>query len=183
MPRVITGTAKNKRLEVAKSTKPLTDRVKTSIFDTIKDLVPNSSVLDLFAGSGSFGIEALSRGAIHATFIEKDHEAIGILNQNIANTNFITQSEVYKSDAISFLIRNEELYDIIFIDAPYPLPQKVKMTAINKAILALNEEGILILKHSSLEKYPTQFENKSNNIKVEQVYTKQYQKNVVSYFR
>lgn len=183
MPRIITGSAKNKKLKVAVATRPLSDRVKTSIFDTIQELVPNSSVLDIFAGSGSFGLEALSRGAVHAVFVEKDREAIDLLAQNINSCRFTDTSEIINQDVISFLTRNTKSFDIIFIDAPYPLPNKVKQAAAHRAANCLNPEGILIIKHEPNEAYPDKFDNLESGRELELVYEKKYNNNVISYYR
>src|SRR5476651_395807 len=84
-PRIITGKYKGKRLKVSEQTRHLTDRVKTNIFDIIGSDIENLVILDIFAGSGNFGIEALSRGALHVTFVDSSKDVAMILKQNLAD--------------------------------------------------------------------------------------------------
>jgi 16S rRNA (guanine966-N2)-methyltransferase len=126
MVRVIAGSAKGRKLKVPDSgTRPLTDRIKTTIFDLIRDLLPEAKVLDLFAGSGGFGIEALSRGAKHATFIDLAEESIDLIKENLQTTGFTSKAEVIKGKlpgAITHLNGVPEIsdtFDIVFVDPPF----------------------------------------------------------------
>jgi len=120
MIRVITGKAKGKKLISPKhGTRPLTDRIKTSIFDLIKNSVPGANVLDLYAGSGSFGIEALSRGSNSATFVDISQEAINCIKNNLSNTRFVDQAKVFKLHVNDFITTTSERFDIIFLDPPF----------------------------------------------------------------
>lgn len=121
MVRVIAGKAKNKKLQVPEgTTRPVTDRIKTVIFDLLHDYLPEARVLDLFAGSGAYGIEALSRGAAQATFIDANGEAIGIIKINLINCQFTEQSKVIKGELPDVLKEiNQTNFDIIFCDPPF----------------------------------------------------------------
>ncbi len=121
--RVQTGTAKGRKLKTPSgiNVRPTSGRVKKSIFDTLGD-IEGSSVLDLFAGTGSLGLEALSRGAQNAVFIEKEREAVKIIRDNIAKCGFAARSEIISTDykkAIRALEKKAERFDLVFIDPPY----------------------------------------------------------------
>lgn len=120
--RVIAGTAKSLRLKTPDGldTRPTTDRIKETLFNMIQMEVPGSIFIDLFSGSGGIGIEALSRGARHAYFIENAKEAIACILENLAFTRFTDKATLLKQDfsgALS-LIQEKEA-DIIFMDPPY----------------------------------------------------------------
>ncbi len=167
--RITAGKAKNFKLEIPKTTRPLTDRMKVQIFDILQKDIYKKKVLDLYAGSGSFGLEALSRGAKHATFVEASKNAIYILKKNITSTGFLLDSEVIKSKVEEYLYKknNEEIietFDIIFLDPPYKLYNTKKTYKMEEIInMASNLlpgvqnnskqfKGVLILKHP--KKYP-----------------------------
>jgi 16S rRNA (guanine966-N2)-methyltransferase len=118
--RVIAGEAKGRRLKApTMGTRPMTDRIKEAVFSTLGD-VSGLEVLDLYAGSGSLGLEALSRGAARATFVESSREAIMKLNQNIEATGFEERSEVVWADVNFMLGRHAPgRIDLIFLDPPY----------------------------------------------------------------
>jgi len=119
-PRIITGTAKNKKLKVPESARPITDRIKQSVFDTLGERIKDAKVLDLFAGSGSIGIEALSRGAAEVTFVDDNYDAVGTLKDNLINTKFTTTGKVFRKDSGDFLKEARETFDLIFADPPFP---------------------------------------------------------------
>lgn len=123
-PRIIAGTAKNRRLKVADVSRPVTDRIKQSIFDILNPKIEGAEVLDLFAGSGSFGIEALSRGAKLAIFVESDYKASKLLEENIATTGFTDRSKVLDKESHKFLWQREDKFDLIFCDPPFPNAQE-----------------------------------------------------------
>ncbi|SRR5579884_1315830 len=103
--RVIAGEAKGRRLKspVGTSTRPIIDRVKTALFDILSSRVAGATVLDLFGGVGSVGIEALSRGARHATFVELDPKIAAILRENLRLTRLEDRAEVIRGDAFRYL--------------------------------------------------------------------------------
>jgi 16S rRNA (guanine966-N2)-methyltransferase len=116
--RVITGTAKGTRLKSPETARPTADNVRTTIFDILGADCEGARVLDLFAGSGALGIEALSRGAIQATFVETDRAACEVIEENLAATKL--EGEVVKNDAERFLDRAPtKPYDLVFLDPPY----------------------------------------------------------------
>jgi 16S rRNA (guanine966-N2)-methyltransferase len=123
-PRVIGGIAKGTRLKTrkVKHLRPATDFVKEALFNILMLRVPNSRFLDLFAGSGSMGIEALSRGAAKACFVERDPLNARLIHENLKITRFSEQAEIYTSDVIRALyLMNQKKYqfDIIFVDPPF----------------------------------------------------------------
>ena len=118
--RVISGTAGGIPLHTPKSDiRPTMDRVKAAIFSSLAASIPGASILDLFAGSGALGIEALSRGAAKATFVENNPAAIQTIEKNLSKTRL--GGSVQGCDVFSFLDRSslEEEFDIVFADPPY----------------------------------------------------------------
>ena len=118
--RVIAGSAGGIRLAVPKrGVRPTMDRVKAAIFSSLGDAVAGASVLDLFAGSGALGIEALSRGAASAMFVEEDRQSAKIIERNLAKTKL--KGRVRQQDAFDFLRHSStaETFQIIFADPPY----------------------------------------------------------------
>lgn len=116
--RVITGSARGRKLKEPKNMdiRPTTDRVKESIFNILQFDIEGRRVLDLFAGTGQLGIEALSRGAKSATFVDESSEAVKIIKDNLEHCKL--QGEVIREDSITFLGRCGK-FDIIFLDPPY----------------------------------------------------------------
>lgn len=122
--RVVAGERKGLRLKAASgnTTRPTTDKVKESLFNIIGPFFDGGVVLDLFAGSGGLGIEALSRGAEKAIFIEKDRKAYAILKENIQKCNYEELSEVFCNDAVravKALLKRDITIDYLFLDPPY----------------------------------------------------------------
>lgn len=119
--RVITGTAKGKRLKTPEGlrTRPTADRVKEAVFSAVQFEVQNGRFLDLFAGSGQMGIEALSRGAAFAVFVDSGKEACRLVRENLNLTGFEKSSQVIQSDYMTYLERCRERFDMIFLDPPY----------------------------------------------------------------
>jgi 16S rRNA (guanine966-N2)-methyltransferase len=125
--RVIAGTARATRLEApGKGTRPLADRVKQTLFAIIEPDLPGAIFLDLFAGSGAGGIEALSRGAAHATFVERDKAAVTVIMANLARTHLAARATVSKADALTWLRDPARARDLrptaVLIDPPYDVP-------------------------------------------------------------
>ena len=122
--RVIAGSARRTQLKTLEGmdTRPTTDRIKETLFNMIAPYLYDSIFLDLFAGSGGIGIEALSRGAKEAVFVENGKEAVSCIKQNLKATGFLDQSQVMAMDVMQALRRLETLnrpFDIIFMDPPY----------------------------------------------------------------
>ena len=108
--RVVTGEAKGKRLKSPKTvgTRPIMDRVKTALFDILSSRVDDARFLDLFAGTGAVGIEALSRGAAHATFIEMNPQIVRLIRENLQITGLQNRAEVIQGDSFKFLRAHQE---------------------------------------------------------------------------
>ncbi|HTY14055.1 MAG TPA: 16S rRNA (guanine(966)-N(2))-methyltransferase RsmD [Candidatus Omnitrophota bacterium] len=121
--RVISGSARGKRLKVPKGNiRPLSEQAREALFNILAPVVGDSVFLDLFAGSGAVGIEALSRGARLAFFVEIDRKSVPVINENLANTGFTDRAEVFALPAdrgIKFLTKKNAKFDIIFLGAPY----------------------------------------------------------------
>lgn len=119
--RVITGTARGRRLKelTGLETRPTTDRVKEGIFNIIQFDIEGRKVLDLYAGTGQLGIEALSRGAASAVFVEQRREAVSLIKENLKVTNLEANTKVICGDASAFLASTKEKFDLIFIDPPF----------------------------------------------------------------
>jgi len=124
MLRIIAGTVRGTKLfDVHKNTtRPLTSRVKTSLFDILHFDLPDAAVLDLYSGTGSMGIEALSRGAAHCTFVDSDPDCINVINKNINKTGFQDKSTILQLSVSQFLKQdNHVLFHIILYDPPFRL--------------------------------------------------------------
>lgn len=120
--RVITGTARGRKLKSVEGmeTRPTTDRTKESIFNIIQFDIEGRAVLDLFAGTGQMGIEALSRGARSADFIDTRSDCVKVIGENVRHTGFENVSRVHQMDYAAFLGRaKKESYGLIFLDPPY----------------------------------------------------------------
>ncbi len=119
--RVITGIAKGKRLETLEGLdiRPTTDRVKEAIFSSIQFDIFDSDVLDLFAGTGQLGIEAISRGAKSAVFVDNSRRSLEIVKKNLESTNFTSKSTVINMDSIDYAHTTDKRFDFIFLDPPY----------------------------------------------------------------
>lgn len=122
--RVISGSARGHKLKAPKglTTRPTTDRIKESLFNIIAPDLYGCTFLDLFSGSGSMGIEALSRGAVRAVFVDSDRQSNSVISDNLKATRLSEKAQVMQCDvrtAISRLGRSKESFDIIFMDPPY----------------------------------------------------------------
>ncbi len=137
--RVISGQARGRKLLAPEGldTRPTTDRVKESMFNLIMPYMPAESVLDLFAGSGALGIEALSRGSKHGTFVEADKAAVKIVKKNLELARQTDKAQVVEKDAFSFLSGTSKVFDIIFLDPPY------NKGMIDKALELISKQGLL----------------------------------------
>lgn len=119
--RVITGIARGRKLETLPGedvTRPTTESVKEALFSMIQFEIEDKKVLDLFAGSGQLGIEALSRGAGKCIFVESDRQAVKVIQNNVSHCQLEKQADIINSDAISFLMKKNN-FDIAFLDPPY----------------------------------------------------------------
>lgn len=163
--RVISGSAGGLNLQApGKETRPTMDRVKGAIFSSLGDLVPESRVLDLFAGSGALGIEALSRGAAAATFVEQLGPTAGLIRKNLQLTRL--SGSVQQMDAFRFLdlYAGDKSFDLIFADPPYLKRPKPGTEIVNLADTllahpklpgALSDSGFLILECERRQPLPS----------------------------
>ena len=121
MMRVITGSARGTRLLTpeGQQTRPTTERTKEALFSAIQFEIEGRKVLDLFAGSGQLGIEALSRGAKQAVFVDADRTAVGLVRENLKRTKLSERAQVRQMDALSYLSACREQFGLIFLDPPY----------------------------------------------------------------
>lgn len=120
--RVIAGIAKGHTLVAPKGagTRPATDRIRESLFAILEPDLEGARVLDLFAGAGTLGIEALSRGAAHATFVERSADALAALRRNVVATGFTDRSDVVAANVLAYLGRPPGApYDVVFCDPPF----------------------------------------------------------------
>ena len=143
--RVISGSAKGRKLKepVGFKIRPTSDKVKESVFNIIQFDIEGRRVLDLFAGTGQYGIEALSRGAKSAVFVDSASEAIKLVKENIKNSGFSESAYVYGRDALRFL-DSVEKFDLIFIDPPYDTELANKAVSLIVQFDKLNINGIMI---------------------------------------
>jgi 16S rRNA (guanine966-N2)-methyltransferase len=152
--RVVSGSCKGRSLKAVpgSTTRPTTDKVKEAIFNMIGPYFENGLGLDLFAGSGGLGIEALSRGLEKVIFVDRDPKAFQIIKENLTSCDLIDQSEVYRNDAeraLKAILKRELKFDFIFLDPPYKKQQLIKLLeSFNKENL-LNDEGIIVCEHAS----------------------------------
>lgn len=116
---VSAGKVKGKKLKVPASARPISANIKRSVFDILGDRVEGNAVLDLFAGAGNMGIEALSRGAAKATFVDTSQEATKAIQQNLIATGLNHDTKIIRSDVNRFLRSSSWEFDLIFMDPPF----------------------------------------------------------------
>ena len=148
--RVIAGEKRHLLLKTLDdlSIRPTTDKIKETLFNMIQFDIPGKSFLDLFAGSGAIGIEALSRGASKATFVDNNDRAIRVIKENLEHTGLTDRATVIKGDAslsLENLSRQNETYDILFMDPPYDKGLYVSVFERLAKSSLINENTILIL--------------------------------------
>lgn len=148
--RVIAGSAKRIPLKTVDGmqTRPTTDRIKETLFNMIQPWLLDAEFLDLFAGSGAIGIEALSRGAKHAYFAEQSRQAVSCIRENLKNTKLDRKGEILSYDvlqALQILQTQGKHMDIIFMDPPYnkELEKKV-LTVLSKSLLVHEDTQIIV---------------------------------------
>ena len=146
--RVIAGTARGVPLTAPRdrSTRPITDRVKETLFAILGDRVPDSRVLDLYAGSGAIGIEALSRGAASVDFVERGRDALSALRANLERTRLAGSSRVHAIDVERFLGATEGTWDLVVADPPYAEARAI-VAPLHDVARRIDSGGLLVLKH------------------------------------
>jgi len=157
--RIISGTSKGRKLATPKSQslRPTSDRVKESIFNMLREEIEGEMVLDLFAGTGNLGIEALSRGAKKVIFVEKGRHALGLIQRNLIQFGLEEKSEILPMDAnraIGVLKQRGKFFDLIFVDPPY------EKGLIERTLTKLNShqiyhgDSLLVIEHHRRELLP-----------------------------
>ncbi len=151
--RVITGSARGRRLKTPETydIRPTADSVKEAVFNIIQFDIEGRRVLDLFAGTGQLGIEALSRGAAEAVFVDRDREAVKIVRENLKTCGL--QAAVRQEDALSAL-RRDERFDLIFVDPPYDAGLYGSVLETIKSVDKLTDGGIIICEARAAEPLP-----------------------------
>jgi 16S rRNA (guanine(966)-N(2))-methyltransferase RsmD len=152
--RVITGIARGCRLSTlaGEDTRPTTDKVKEGLFSAIQFDIEGRRVLDLYAGSGQLGIEALSRGATGCVFVDRNPEATAIIKQNLQKTGLISLAQVVTTDALTYLERPKDAFDLVFLDPPYAAG--LLLPTLEKAVKLVNDGGILVCESDEETKLP-----------------------------
>lgn len=152
--RVIAGKARRLQLKTprGKDTRPTTDRIKETLFNMIQDELYEIRFLDLFSGSGGIGIEALSRGAAYAYFVEQNKVAADIIRENLRTTHFENQGKVLVMSAISSLLAlsGKESFHVVFMDPPYGKGLEKEILK-HPLFLSILEEKALIIVESDLD--------------------------------
>jgi len=151
--RVIAGKYKDLKIQTIDktTTRPIMSKMKESIFSSLQSELYDAEVLDLFAGSGSLGLESLSRGAASCVFVEISKEAIEVINKNLSNVEEV--AIVVNSDVLTWINLSEYKYDLIFIDPPYEFESERVSILINSSVKNLRDTGkIIVHRHSSSER-------------------------------
>lgn len=162
--RIITGSAKGTKLKAPAGidTRPTADRVKESVFNILGDIVVDARVLDLFAGTGNLGLEALSRGAKTAVFVDNSNDSIAIITENAHHTKLVQHTEIYRNDvlrALDRLVQDGRSFELLFCDPPYKqgFVQVVLEKLDKHPIMALG--GVVVIEHSRHEKIADEWEH------------------------
>lgn len=152
--RVISGKARGLKLDSPKNqdVRPTTDRVKESLFNIINPYIRESNILDLFAGTGSLGIECLSRGAKNCVFVDKSKDSINIIKSNVKKARVENESTILNidfKDAVKRLSSQNQKFDVIFMDPPYYENMFIKCLKSIDELNLLHEDGIIVVEHDT----------------------------------
>lgn len=152
--RVITGKARGKRLLTleGRDVRPTTERIKESMFNIIQFDIEGRRFLDLFAGCGQVGIEAVSRGARNAVLVDSAKESIAVIQQNVKASGLGENIQVVQSDFMSYLLRKDGKFDLAFLDPPYQVG--LLQQALPKVAECMNQGGTIICEHPIEEVLP-----------------------------
>jgi len=157
--RIIAGKFKNRKLLTPKGleTRPTSEKLREAVFNMLQHVIEDASFLDVFAGSGAMGFEALSRGAGRVVFLDKSRDAVQCITKNIDAFNVKTQTSVVKGDVFRSLEKLEDIFDIIYVDPPYAVakeqnqPEKIYSSKVLIKIdegKLLKEDGTLLIEES-----------------------------------
>ena len=179
--RVISGTLKGRNIlgYNTPGTRPTMDRVKESMFASIQDYTPNSVVLDLFCGTGSLGIEALSMGSNKCYFVDNGREILKYLNKNIDNLNIRNKSIIINKDyrdSLLYFKNNNIKFNIVLVDAPYKMEVMEEIIELVTKYDLLLDNGILLLEYSF-----DKLKDKYNNLEL--IKSKKYSDKYVNIYR
>lgn len=154
--RVITGSVRGRKLKDVPGldTRPTTDKVKEAMFSIVQFDIEGRTVLDLFAGTGQLGIEALSRGAARCVFVEENREAVRVIRQNLTTTGLLDRAEVIQGDSLAYLGRCREKFGLAFFDPPYASSLLEEALARATAIDIMTENGIIICESTQEKELP-----------------------------
>lgn len=159
--RVVSGTARGHGLKSVpgRSTRPTSDKVKEAIFSRIGPYFDGGTALDLYAGTGGLGIEALSRGMEKAVFIDIEKKAIDVIRENLKRTGLSDQAEVYRNDAeraLKHLIKREVSFDLILLDPPYRIKNMDELLELMQSGNLLNPFADIVVEHDAAHVYAEQ---------------------------
>ena len=178
--RVVSGSLRGMKLNTIEgdSTRPTRDIVKEALFSIIQNYVPDAIFLDLFAGSGAIGIEALSRGAKEAIFIDLNPKCVAIIRENVKKGNLEKQSHIYNTNYQNALKKLQgELVSIIYIDPPYNKNMGVEAIAKISEYDLLAQDGLIIIETDTNEEVPEVIG------RYEKFNYKRYGRNILSFYR
>ena len=175
--RVITGSARGAKLTTLEGDelRPTADRVKEAVFSSIQFEIEGRRVLDLFAGSGQLGIEALSRGAQSATFVDMNDKAALVVKQNLAHVGLFDKATVLTGDFQPFLAHTKTVFDIVFIDPPYS--KGLIDQALPLAAAKTSPQGVIVCEAAKRDTLPQQAGDFSLAA------TRNYGKTIIGYYR
>ena len=150
--RVLAGAFKGRRLQTPRgsTTRPTADQVRIALMDTLTPRLPGARMLDLFAGAGGVGLEALSRGAAHVTFVERDGRAVAALRANVETLQVTAQARVERGAveaALGRLAREDGRYEIVFLDPPYESDAVASTLAELGRLALVAPDGLVIAQH------------------------------------
>lgn len=152
--RIIAGTFGGRIIEGSGTnrTHPMGERIRGSLFNIINDELEGAEVLDAFAGSGALGLEAISRGAKHATFIERDRVAQNVITNNIKTLGVNDATKLVKAPVASWIETTKQQFDIIFADPPY---HDLQLSTVGKLTKLLKPNGLMVLSYTGKGEVPT----------------------------
>lgn len=156
--RVITGTARGRRLKTleGESVRPTTDKVKEAMFSIIQFEIEGRRVLDMFAGCGQLGIEALSRGAESAVFVDISRDSVSVVQENVKAAGFENASRTVLANSLEYLDRTAEIFDLAFLDPPYKAG--IMEAALERLAPHIADGGVIVCEASAEEVLPEAFE-------------------------
>lgn len=154
--RIITGSARGKKLLTleGEQVRPTSERVKESLFNIVQFDLEGRRVLDLFAGSGQLGLEAVSRGAAQAVLVDCARESIDVIRKNTAHCGFSDRVQIVHTDFASYLAANRQKFDLAFLDPPYSTGLLQK--ALPLVVEAMNPGGTILCEHPAGEPLPVE---------------------------